>query len=42
MLKEMLGNMFDFQKGVSIWMFFGLLIPFINVLVLAAIIYKFV
>lgn len=35
-------NMFDFGKGISIWMFFGLLVPFVNVIVLAALVYEFV
>lgn len=34
--------MFDFSKGVSIWMFFGLLIPFVNIVILAAIIYHII
>lgn len=34
--------MFDFNKGISIWMFFGLFVPFVNVVILAAVIYEFI
>lgn len=41
MLTEQFNNMFNFGKGISIWMFFGLFVPFVNVIILSALVYEF-
>lgn len=41
MMFQQIYNMFDFTRGVSIWMFFGLLIPVVNVIILASLVYQF-